>query len=497
VDTSLLSQELEPLNAQIDQLQVAVVTLEGELRTVEEELDSFAIDQQHFDILQEACGALERLQELDAGELFWDGLPEGADTAGHSQRLRARIVAFEEQTCGLKEQRVSLQKQIDQHLADLEELFYEVDQAHARDERRQEEFVIEREMAPQPYRAMLMPWSKEAESESRFRKALLVSLCWSLLFGGIIPMVTVPIPDRVNVVQEIPERLAMLLKQEAPAPPPPPVAAKPREPEKPEPEPKKTAKKEKVKKPNKTEKSEQLAKSKQPVKKPKASKPAGAAPKVAKKQVKNIGVLAFKSSFSDLMDEVPVAKLGTEARLKKPSNKIPGQARAQRSLVAMQATGGSSSGISNFGVSRNLGTGGKGGGSGYGNAGEIGGVGTGKVESAVAGLTEQAGRPLSDGLGAARTDEEIQIVFDRYKATLYRIYNKELRKDPTLRGKLLLRLTIEPGGELSHCEVESTDLGSDELVAKIVARVKRFNFGPKEDVPKVTILYPIDFLPAG
>ncbi len=104
---------------------------------------------------------------------------------------------------------------------------------------------------------------------------------------------------------------------------------------------------------------------------------------------------------------------------------------------------------------------------------------------------------MSDGLGAARTDEEIQIVFDRYKATLYRIYNKELRKDPTLRGKLLLRLTIEPGGELSLCAVESTDLGSPVLVGKIVARVKRFNFGPKEDVPKVTILYPIDFLPAG
>ena len=43
---------------------------------------------------------------------------------------------------------------------------------------------------------------------------------------------------------------------------------------------------------------------------------------------------------------------------------------------------------------------------------------------------------------------------------------------------------------------ESTDLASPELVKKIVARIKRFNFGPKEGVPKVTILYPIAFLPA-
>ena len=82
-------------------------------------------------------------------------------------------------------------------------------------------------------------------------------------------------------------------------------------------------------------------------------------------------------------------------------------------------------------------------------------------------------------------------------ATLYRIYNTELRKDPTLRGKLLLRIIIEADGAVSLCKVESTDLGSPELVAKIVARVERFNFGPKEGVPKITILYPIDFLPAG
>ena len=37
---------------------------------------------------------------------------------------------------------------------------------------------------------------------------------------------------------------------------------------------------------------------------------------------------------------------------------------------------------------------------------------------------------------------------------------------------------------------------SPELVAKIVARVERFNFGPKDDVPPTTILYPVDFLPA-
>jgi hypothetical protein len=191
------------------------------------------------------------------------------------------------------------------------------------------------------------------------------------------------------------------------------------------------------------------------------------------------------------MQDTPIAKLGTEARLNQDTKMVPGQAVAQRSLVAMQARSGTSGGISNYGFSRNVGSG---------NADRVGGggIGTdfGQVASTIAGRGE-APRPLSDGLDAGRTDEEIQIVFDRYKAALYRIYNTELRKDPTLRGKMLLRISIESGGEVSLCKVESTDLGSPVLVAQIVERILRFNFGPKEGVPKTTILYPIDFLPAG
>jgi hypothetical protein len=59
-----------------------------------------------------------------------------------------------------------------------------------------------------------------------------------------------------------------------------------------------------------------------------------------------------------------------------------------------------------------------------------------------------------------------------------------------------MRISIESNGSVSMCKVESTDLASPELVANIVERIKRFNFGPKEGVPKITILYPIDFLPA-
>jgi hypothetical protein len=45
------------------------------------------------------------------------------------------------------------------------------------------------------------------------------------------------------------------------------------------------------------------------------------------------------------------------------------------------------------------------------------------------------------------------------------------------------------------CKLHSTDMNAPALVEQVVERVKTFPFGAK-DVPPVTIVYPIDFLPA-
>ena len=87
-------------------------------------------------------------------------------------------------------------------------------------------------------------------------------------------------------------------------------------------------------------------------------------------------------------------------------------------------------------------------------------------------------------------------MFDRYKASFYRLYNRELRNNPTLQGQMVLRLTIEPDGSVSMCALKSTDMDSPDLVAQVVSRVRQMNFGAKEGVQAVTIVYPIDFLPA-
>jgi hypothetical protein len=344
---------------------------------------------------------------------------------------------------------------------------------------------------------MVMPWNNQDEGEKRYRQTLLVALLLSIGFGALIPLWQLPVPDRTAVV-EVPERLAMLVKKEQAKPAPAPKVAKGE---------KKVEKEEKkAPEPVKEDRSKPVS--------PPAGTPATAIATAvaetqgARQKAESSGVLAFKESFSDLLDVTPVPKLGVQSHLLSQSGSA---GQASRALVAMQSAGGSSGGIGNAAVSRNIGNGGGtgngsgragsggtggGNGSGSGSGNRLGGVDVARVESTVAGLTEEA-RPLSTGTGPARTDEEIQIVFDKYKATLYRIYNAELRKIPTLRGKMIMRITIEPGGEVSACMVQSTDLASPELVVQIVDRVKRFNFGPKEKVPTTTILYPIDFLPAG
>jgi hypothetical protein len=498
---------LAPLNAQAEQVRGKLEALGGEMHAVEAEIGTFSAERQRIEALQHVCDALDKLGELNAEDLFWEGIAKNGDAAKHLERARDRIGRFEGKIRGVLERQAALQTQIDQWTDRLSFIDEEIREVHDREERRKEEFVVEREISSVPYRAMIMPWTKDAESEGRFRKAVLAALLVCIVFGALVSIVKVPVVDRSVDVVEIPERLAMLVKEEAaiqePAPLPKQVEEEPEE------------------EPDEVQgetKPSQEAEDKPSSTQPKAdntpegreSAPAtttavkagggGGGAAEARKKAESVGVLAFKNTIQDLMEETPVAKLGTEARISKDSSRVAGQAVAKRSLVAMEGQGGTSGGISNAGVSTNIGNGSVDGGAagiGMGGGGDGDGTGFGFVhaESTIANL-EESSRPLSEGVAAGRTDEEIQIVFDRYKATLYRIYNTALRKDPTLRGKILLRMSIEASGAVSMCEVESTDLGSQELVDKIVARIMKFNFGPKDDVPKITILYPIDFLPA-
>lgn len=76
-----------------------------------------------------------------------------------------------------------------------------------------------------------------------------------------------------------------------------------------------------------------------------------------------------------------------------------------------------------------------------------------------------------------RAMSNIRKVFDAQKSALYSMYQRELRQDPTLEGKVLLELVIEPDGSVSACEVVSSELEHPKLEQRIAMRVRLFNFG--------------------
>jgi periplasmic protein TonB len=178
-----------------------------------------------------------------------------------------------------------------------------------------------------------------------------------------------------------------------------------------------------------------------------------------------------------------------------------------RSMITSNAQG-SSGGINTAAYSRNTGGGGlagrattlvegAAGGGGGGGPGGGGGGGKGNGTGLGSGDGARAGGTLAKGGSgkASRSLEDIRIVLERSKGSLYAIYNRALREDASLQGKVVVELKISPAGEVTSCRVISSELKTPELEAKILARIRTLDFGAK-DVAEMVTTWPLDFLPA-
>jgi len=313
-----------------------------------------------------------------------------------------------------------------------------------------------------PYRSYLLPWDSSSDDEQRFRTigkrvavgALVLCLLMSLL----------PVPETDPTLNRpVPPRLARLvLEKPAPIPPPAPVA---------QPEPVVDKQPEPV---APTEKAVESKPKPLPDRKTSAREKAGKA-----------GLLPFADQLAELRDNQALNSItsgGTSY-----TGAVGDAPQVERSLITSKA-GVGSGGINTAGYSRN--TGGSG----------LGGRSTTQVASGVAALGGGgAGAGDEDGSGngqrASRSREEIEMVFDQNKGAIYALYNRALRSNPALQGKLVLKLTIEPSGQVSDVQIVSSELGDDELERKLLQRIRMFSFLAK-DVPPVTTTKPIDFFPA-
>jgi TonB family protein len=336
-------------------------------------------------------------------------------------------------------------------------------------------------MTTATYQELALAWHPQSKSDKSFT---IFAVSFVLLFVGLgLFMGSVELPKetkRAKVV--IPERVAKFILDK-PKPKPKPKVIK-KEPPKP-----------KVIKKDPPKPKDKLKVKKQQIKKEQV---------LTKKQVKarekasESGLLALSSELSDLMDTSSIdAMVGN--KIAKNSTSASAENAAQRtaqrdSLLAADATKGS------------------------------GGVSTAKVlnssrssvkldsaqvaaaqqqllasradTSLVAGTKpEKAAEKSFKRTGNYRPEEDIAYVMDKNKSKLHALYRKARRSNPSIKGKMILEITISPEGNVLVVNIASSELNDKKLESRIVARVRQFNFGAA-DVKAVTVTYPVEFLPS-
>ena len=466
--TEDLSNKEQLLRTEFEQSEQQLSDLEQSLQGVNDELESLAEKGHEFDVLGRICRSLEELDDLGSADLFWSSEDDSDSRIEKLARAHRKIDEYGAQIGRVEARRESVLEQIGGQNKELDYLHYNLIEIVERREARQNEWLVEREVEEFPHHTQVMPWARGNEEDRRFHKSLGSSVAASVLLAILLGSIAIPIMERDRII-EVPERVARLVQQNRaqtqPEPEPEPVFQE----EVPEPEP------------------EELAETLPEETIPEVSNEPAVADNAevdTKEQVRSKGILAFRDSFASRASLRSGTQLGSNASFSNAGEDAIG--RPTRAMVTTNAPG-SSGGINLASISRNVGGGGDG----------LDGVQVSRVASSIgSGGNGTSDRPRSGGAYAGRTDEEIQIVFDRYKASLYRLYNRELRKDPTLRGQITLKLTIEPDGSVSFCVAQSSDMNAPALAEQVVERVIGFDFGAKEDIVAVTIIYPIDFLPA-
>jgi periplasmic protein TonB len=318
------------------------------------------------------------------------------------------------------------------------------------------------------YRVYELPWSTGFEDDARFKKFARRSLAVALVLAVVLWFLPQPKVDPATIADE-PKRLARLVLERPPPPPPPPVVReepKPAEPEpvveerRVEPEPKPDVKPPPTPEPPPVDRTQQ-----------------------ARERARVAGLLPLTNQLQALRNNVTNERLQrTDTVAATASSDAP---FAERSLITSRV-GTASGGINTAALSRN--TGGSG----------LGARETTQVASPVEGFAEAGGAAQRTGASdkGSRSREEIERVFDANKGRIYTLYNRALRENPALQGKVVLRLTIASDGRVTFCEIVSSELNDPELEKGLVQRVLQFQFEPRDDIESITTTKPIDFFPA-
>ncbi|RPI62710.1 MAG: energy transducer TonB [Lysobacterales bacterium] len=322
--------------------------------------------------------------------------------------------------------------------------------------------------APVLYRIYDLPWTTGEVERERLRKIMRTTFGALLVLSLVLSFLPVP-EQSADEPQEIPRRLARLVvERQAPPPPPPPVVREEPVEVPPVVEPERVVEEKRVEP--------------EPVVENEPPPPVDTTAQ-ARERARSAGVLQFASQLSALRTNADV----TADRLERTGTVGAGTEAAavnERSVITSRV-GTASGGINTASLSRNTGGGG------------LGGRTTTVVESPVEGFGEAGGAAQRSGASdkGSRSREEIERVFDANKGRIFTLYNRALRANPALQGKVVLRLTIAADGRVTFCEIVSSELNDPELERGLVQRVLQFQFEARDDVEAITTTKPIDFFP--
>ncbi len=354
------------------------------------------------------------------------------------------------------------------------------------------------------FRHPVLPWAGSLEDDVRFARVRRAVLVVSTVLCLVVLLKPVVVPDR-SQAPDLPPRLATMILENTKPPPVIPTAklvSKPEQPQavsrNPEP-PRKVA----------LNKEAPVPEARVPV----PNKAPGEAD-AARRKAAGVGLLAMSKDLAELhgaplaVQLAPVKQgpgVGTGTGVGVGAGTAPGL--PTRALITSNASSGSG-GINTAAFSNNAGGGGlagrattlvEGAVGGGGGGGPGGGGARGKGDGTGSGLGSAGsvgGKLAQGGSGkASRSIEEIKLVFERNKGAIYSIYNRALRDEPGLQGKVVLELKIAPAGHVVECRIVSSELKTPELEAKLLARVRQFDFSAK-DVDQMVVTWPVDFLPS-
>ncbi|WP_375757440.1 TonB family protein [Corallococcus exercitus] len=90
--------------------------------------------------------------------------------------------------------------------------------------------------------------------------------------------------------------------------------------------------------------------------------------------------------------------------------------------------------------------------------------------------------------------KDLARFIQRMKASIQRCYEKELKRDPTLKGRVMVRFNLKPDGRAGNVEVDESTLRSEGVSSCIITTIRgwKFPFQPSDDVP---VSYPFIFSP--